>query len=114
MKILDNGPAYSAVRAAEKTTQGSAYDDTEKKVLVRFEKGVDFDTFDDFQAAFVGLLNEESKEWGRRQVRRMETLGLRQQIAHLKANVQGWDVGIPEHVLDQSTLREKVGKHNSP
>ena len=55
--------------------------------MVRFERGVDFDTFDDFHASFLALLNERSKEWGRPQIRRMEHLGQHHRFQRRAAGV---------------------------
>ena len=89
MKVLDSSPEYAMARAAERANKGSEYDENERKVLVRFERGVDFDTFEGFRGAFLELLNEGSKAWGRRQLGRMEQLGIRQQLDRLEANVKG-------------------------
>ena len=56
MKTIENSPAYALAKAAEKSTRGADYDDTEEKVIVRFEQGVDFDTFDEFCSVFLEIL----------------------------------------------------------
>ena len=113
MKILDNSPAYSAAQAMEKDNKGSAYDKAEKKILVRFEKGIDFDNFEDFQVSFIGILRKERKKWGRRQIRDMERLGYSKQIEQLDAKVQAMDIGIPENALDMNILHERVGNRST-
>ena len=106
MKVLDSSPAHSAAKAAEKRIQGSAYDDDEKKLIVRFEKGIDFHTFEGFRSVFLQLIRPREHAWAKRQLKRMEQLGIPQQIQSPPGKLQGFDVGIPVELLtDEARIR---------
>lgn len=106
MKVLDSSPAHAIAKAAEKSIHGSAYDDDEHKLIVRFEKGVDFHTFEGFRSVFLQLIRRQEHVWAKRQLKRMEQLGIPQQIQSPIGKLQGFDVGIPVDLLtDEARVR---------
>ena len=87
----------------EKAIKGSAYDGAEEKLVIRFEKGVDFDTFDEFRKVFLGILNSESQAHGRGQLQRME------QMQGNRVPFEGvFDIGVPVAMLNMTVLEAKT------
>lgn len=108
MKILDSSVAYDAATAFEKRNQGGRYDHAEKKIIVRFEKGIDFNTFDEFREVFLSLLKPSAMAHGKRQMDRLGSSPARAQVGAMKEG--GFEIGIPEDMLDFATLNAKIGR----
>ena len=106
MKVISGSPGYSAAKAMEKAIQGQDYDDAEAKIIVRFEEGVDFDTFDEFRNLFIRTLNAESQAWGERQMQRFEQMYRNSFGSEGGFNGGGIEVGIPTATLNKSVLEE--------
>lgn len=102
MKILTNSPAYQGAKAAEKAIQGSDYDDQEEKLIIRFERGKDFNTDEELYSSFLGILKKSKQEWGKRQVDRMRLL---YSTAQLEEQAAGIDMGIPVNSLNLEKVR---------
>lgn len=107
MKILKSSPAYEAARAAERANKGENYDETEEKLLVRFEKGVDFNTFDEFRSEFLSVINEDGQAHMKKQLDLMTRQGAHETID--RAPGGGMDIGIPVAMIDIEALNAKVG-----
>ncbi|MCY3841121.1 MAG: hypothetical protein OXH09_21160 [Gammaproteobacteria bacterium] len=107
MKVLQSSPAYEAARAAERVNKGEKYDNTEEKLLVRFEKGVDFNTLDEFRSEFLSVINEEGQAHMRKQLDLMARQGALEAID--RSSGGGMDIGIPVAMVDMEALNAKVG-----
>ena len=107
MKILKSSPAYEAARAAEQANKGDSYDETEEKLLVRFEKGVDFNTFDEFRSEFLSVINEDGQAHMKKQLELMTRQGAHEAID--RASGGGMDIGIPIAMIDMEALNAKIG-----
>ena len=89
----------------EKRKKGSRYDDLEEKLIVRFENGKDYDTFESLRDVFLSILDRKSQSWGKRQMDILASSPARAQIARSA----GFDMGIPKNSLDMGKLNAKVG-----
>ena len=66
MEILDQRTAIDAKGTVDKT--GSA---SEQKTVVRFQKGVDFETFEDFCGLFLSILKSGELPGGHRTIEKL-------------------------------------------
>ena len=108
MIVLRNSVPYQMAKAMEKASKGSAYDDKEEKLIIRFERGKDFNTEEEFYSSFLSILIKSKQEWGKRQVDRMRILA-----AHPPAQTAGVDMGIPIDSLDFEKVRSATQNSSS-
>ena len=103
MKVVQASPAYEGGRANEKSVQ-SSYDETEERLILRFETGKDFNDFDGFIELFLSILKSADREWGERQTDRLRQMGMEKNLSDY--DMQGIDIGIPIARLNLDRIKE--------
>ena len=82
-------------------------DDSEPKTTIRFQKGVDFETFDDFRELFLSILKSTHLAAGERRIAKLiesDTPGKLRSLPNFGAFVMTF----PDSVLDLAKLRNRI------
>ena len=102
MEILDQGGNIDA-NAIVDTTE----DNIEQRTVVRFQKGVDFETFEDFRGLFLSILKSSELPEGERQIEKLIESGTPSQLRSLP-NFGALNMVIPNSALDIDKLRTRI------
>jgi len=104
MEILDQ---RTDTRAGSRAPGDS--DDSEPKTVVRFQKGVDFETFDDFRGLLLSILKSTNLAEGERQIAKLIESDTPGELRSLP-NFGVLDMTFPDAMLDFAKLRKRIRK----
>lgn len=102
MEILDKDAAAQAG-----STVPAANTDGEPTTIIRFQKGVDFETFDDFRDLFLSILKSTKLAEGERQIEKLVESDTPSQLRSLP-NFGALETSVPDSVLDFGKLRTRI------
>ena len=102
MEILDQGGDIDA-KAIVDTTE----DNIEQRTVVRFQKGVDFETFEDFRGLFLSILKSSELPEGERQIEKLIESDTPSQLRSLP-KFGALDMVIPNSALDFEKLHTRI------
>ena len=102
MEILDQGAAAQAGPTAP-----VADADSEPMTVIRFQKGVDFKTFDDFRSLFMSILKSTKLAEGERRIARLIESDTPSRLSSLP-NFGALEMTVPDSVLDFDKLRSQI------
>ena len=102
MEILEQ----VANRRAE-TTAPAVDDNRGPMTAIRFQKGVDFETFDDFRGLYLSILKSGSLPEGERQIEKMVEADTPARVNSLP-KFGGLEVTVPDAALDSVELRRRI------
>ena len=102
MEILDQGTAIEAKGTVDKA--GNAI---EQRTVVRFQKGVDFETFDDFCGLFLSILKSSELPGGHRTIEKLIASDTPSQLRSLP-RFGALDMTIPNSALDFDKLHARI------
>ena len=102
MEILDQDTDINAKAIVDTTG-----DIIEQRTVVRFQKGVDFETFEDFRGLFMSILKSSELPEGERQIEKLIESGTPSQLRSLP-NFGALDMVIPNSALDIDKLRTRI------
>ena len=102
MEILDQGADIDA-----EAIVGSTADNDEQKTVVRFQKGVDFETFEDFCGLFLSILKTGELPRGEKNIEKLIERDTPSQLRSLP-NFGALDMVIPNSALDFEKLHTRL------
>ena len=102
MEILDRERAMKANPITDK-----AGNIIEEQTVVRFEKGVDFETFEDFRELFLSILKSSELPEGERQIEKLIEADTPDQLGSLP-NLGALEMVMPDSVLDFDKLHSRI------
>ena len=102
MEILEQGTnGHAGPKAPEDS------DNSEPMTAIRFQKGVDFETFDDFRGLFLSILKSSKLAEGERQIEKLIESDTPSQLRSLP-NFGVLEMAIPDSILDFGKLRTRI------
>ena len=102
MEILDQGTDTHAGSSAPRVD-----DNSEPMTAIRFQKGVDFETFDDFRGLFLSILKSTKLAEGERKIARLIESDTPSRLRSLP-NFGALVMTVPDSVLDFAKLRTRI------
>ena len=102
MELLDQG-----THSREEPTDHGVTDDDEPKAVIRFQKGVDFETFDDFRKLYLSILRSAKLEEGERRIEELYESDMPSRVDSLPT-FGGLIVSFPDSVLDFEKMRARI------
>ena len=102
MEILNQGTVLET-----EATVGSTGENSEQKTVVRFQKGVDFETFEDFRGLFLSILKTSELSRGEKNIEKLIESNTPSQLRSLP-NFGALDMVIPNSALDFNKLHSRI------
>ena len=102
MEILNQGTGIDTEAIVDATG-----DINEQKTVVRFQKGVDFETFEDFRGLFLSILKNSELQESERQIEKLIESDTPSQLRSLP-NFGALDMAIPNSALDLDKLHTRI------
>ena len=102
MEILDRGTDINA-----EAIVGEAGDNNEKRTVIRFQKGVDFETFEEFCDLFLSILKSSELPKGNRNIEKLMETDTPNQLRSLP-KFGALDMAFPNSALDFGKLHTRI------
>ena len=102
MEILDRGTDINA-----EAIVGEAGDNNEQRTVIRFQKGVDFETFEEFCDLFLSILKSSELPKGNRNIEKLMETDTPNQLRSLP-KFGALDMAFPNSALDFGKLHTRI------